>query len=257
MTNVENIVKVMNFHSILRVDSAKKKANKIIKTEEELNKLIQNIYHNKNFNLDKKLIKSNVDGEIINIYIGNDLGFCGNFNTTINSTIMKDNESKKIIIGKKINDHISNIIFYTDKDDFLNEFNKIEEIIRNYFKEDKIKEINIIYNHYYNINSFDFTIKKVFPIDIKDNELDLSYDYILETDVNDILTRLIVLYICYEIRICECNSWAAENVMRQQVTKDALDRIEEITAEKNFEELKVKKDQDFQKQISTIINIEE
>ena len=40
MANIKNIVKVMNFHSLVRVDKAKREANKYIGVEDELCKLL-------------------------------------------------------------------------------------------------------------------------------------------------------------------------------------------------------------------------
>ena len=51
---VKSVVKIMNFHSLLRVNSAKKKAEKLDGYEKELSKMIDTILNNKNFILDKK-----------------------------------------------------------------------------------------------------------------------------------------------------------------------------------------------------------
>ena len=41
MTNIKNVVKVMNFHSLLRVDKAKKKADKFRELETEIEEFIK------------------------------------------------------------------------------------------------------------------------------------------------------------------------------------------------------------------------
>ena len=43
MTSVRNIVKVMNFHSLIRVDKAKREANKYFSVEKELTDLLYSI----------------------------------------------------------------------------------------------------------------------------------------------------------------------------------------------------------------------
>ena len=101
MSSVKNIVKVMNFHSLIRVDKAKKKAAKFNEVEKELIKTLASLVYNNNLRLDKKLLNANPKGEVLNIYIGNDLGFCGNFNNQIQSAIRNDKDSYKIVIGKK------------------------------------------------------------------------------------------------------------------------------------------------------------
>ena len=65
--NVRNVVKVMNFHSLLRVDSAKRTANKYQLMEEQLLDMIDGIVNNRNLSLDKKLLKVNENGPQLNL----------------------------------------------------------------------------------------------------------------------------------------------------------------------------------------------
>ena len=46
----------------------------------------------------------------------------------------------------------------------------------------------------------------------------------------------------YELKMCECISRAAENVIRNQITSEALDKIEEIEIEQANTLRKEKKD---------------
>lgn len=73
---VKSVVKVMNFHSLLRVDSSKKRAEKLFSYEEELTNFVDTIINNRNLILDKKILKMNPSGKELNIYIANDMGFC-------------------------------------------------------------------------------------------------------------------------------------------------------------------------------------
>ena len=84
MTDIKGIVKIMNFHSLLRVDKSKRTAEKYFKVSEELDSMIVQLLYNRNLTLDKKVITANKNGKVINIYLGNDLGFCGNFNSKVN-----------------------------------------------------------------------------------------------------------------------------------------------------------------------------
>ena len=81
---IENIIKVMNFHSLLRVDFARKNAEKYFEYEKELNNFADNILNNRNLILDKKMLKFDSSKKPLHIYIANDLGFCGSFNTNVN-----------------------------------------------------------------------------------------------------------------------------------------------------------------------------
>ena len=56
------------------------------------------------------------------------------------------------------------------------------------------------------------------------------------------LHSLLSFYVLYQLRMCECISRAAENVIRNQITSEALDKIEEIEIERTNIERKEKKD---------------
>ena len=105
----------MNFHSLLRVDKAKKKADKFRQLETEIEEFMSIILNNQNLNLDHKILNAKPDGKIINIYIGNDLGFCGNFNSSIKHEALNDTTSLKIIVCKKIFLHDSNTVLNISK----------------------------------------------------------------------------------------------------------------------------------------------
>jgi F0F1-type ATP synthase gamma subunit len=247
---IKNVVKVMNFHSLLRVDKARKKAAMYFDTETELLKLIKKILFNKNIILDKKAITPKKDAPILDVYIGNDLGFCGDFNFSINKEVRKDN-NYMIVIGKKIHTYDSSkVVLCLTKEEFFADFKKTEDIIYDAILNRKYSEINVIYNHYHNINSLEFTKKKLFPLDY-DKAIDdgdtYEEDFAMETDLTPMLNNLISLYICYELKICEMNSFAAENVVRQQITKESLKKIDEMDEEKAKVTRKVKKQKDFQK----------
>ena len=254
MSSVKNIVKVMNFHSLIRVDKAKKKAAKYNEVEKELIKTLASLVYNNNLRLDKKLLNANPKGEVLNIYIGNDLGFCGNFNNQLLSAIRNDKDSYKIIIGKKMS-HIKDdkILLFIHKDDFLTEYPKINAIISEYIKEQKAREINVIFNYYHSVSNITFEKKKLFPVELDQSVLEgvnTNIDYVVETDIDNFINSVMVLCICYQIKIYESNSHASENVMRERVTRESMKKIEEREEEEFKEERKEKKQKAFKKQIS-------
>ena len=230
---IKNVVKVMNFHSLLRVDASKREAESYRNVGDEITKIIKTIVYNKNLVLDKKVIMPNPNNNKLNIYIANDYGFCGNFNSQIARQIRQDKDDYKIIIGKKI--------VYND-----------DEVIRN----SSYSEINLYYNHYNSSTSFEFKKLTLFPINF-DGEYDTKNDFVIETDITSMLYSLLTFYIMYELKMCECISRAAENVIRNQITREALDKIDELEIEqanqlrKNKKEKLVKKTVENFKKIST------
>lgn len=256
MASIKNIVKVMNFHALIRVDKAKQKANKYFEFEKDITRVLYTIINNRNLKLDKKLILENPKGIVINIYLGNDLGFCGSFNSQAYTSVKKDLDAYKIIIGKKLFNAVLNddkVIYQCEKEEFNDKIDEIEQLIKDYILKKKVKEINIIYNNYQSVSSIVYSSKKIFPVVEIDEEIDdkvLKLDYLIETDVDDLVSSLIVLYICYNIKILECNSYAAENVMRERITRESIKKIDEIETERETMKRIEEKEANFKRQIS-------
>ena len=101
--------------------------------------------------------------------------------------------------------------------------------------------INVFYNHYYSLTSFEFLKIQLFPVEFK-GEYYEGEDFVAETDLNGILSSLMTFYICYQLKMCESISYAAENVLRTQITSSALDKLEEKEEEDRHEEMKRKKE---------------
>lgn len=237
---IKNVVKVMNFHSLLRVDKSKKQAESYRNVGEEITKIIKSIVYNKNLVLDKKVITPDPTMQKLNIYIANDYGFCGNFNSQVSRQIKKDKEDYKIIIGSKIVYNDDKTILKIDKDNFYNEFNKIEETIDSAVRNRAYSEINLYYNHYNSNTSFEFRKLTLFPVEF-DGEYESKNDFVIETDITSMLQSLLTFYISYELRMCECISRAAENILRSQITSEALETIEEMEIEQANEIRREKK----------------
>ena len=235
---IKNVVKVMNFHSLLRVDASKREAESYRNVGDEITKIIKTIVYNKNLVLDKKVIMPNPNNSKLNIYIANDYGFCGNFNSQVAGQIRQDKDDYKIIIGKKIIYNDGKTILKINKDDFKKELKRIEKTIDESVRNSSYSEINLYYNHYNSSTSFEFRKLTLFPINF-DGEYDTKNDFVIETDITSMLYSLLTFYIMYELKMCECISRAAENVLRNQITSEALDKIEEIEIE---EENKIRKE---------------
>lgn len=240
--SLTKVVKVMNFHALLNVDNAKAKADELMNVSSELTKLIQRIYYNKNFVLDKNILKTNPNNPKLSIYIASDLGFCGNFNSVINEQIRNDKECYKIIIGKQIKYNDDLTILTMEKKDFYNDFTKLERIISSAILNLTYSEINVYYNHYYNSTTFDFVKAQVFPIEFSGKYYE-GEDFVVETNIHKMISNMLGFYICYELKMYEKNCFAAENIKRSIITKLSLDKLKEIEEERKAENLRIKKEQ--------------
>lgn len=252
---IKSVVKVMNFHSLLRVDSSKRKAEKFSNYENSVREFIDNILNNNNLILDKKMIQMNEKGKELNIYIANDLGFCGSFNSNITEMLKKDEENDKIIIGKKIikDKKYTNVLLSLSKDEYYESSNEINKIMFESIRGKKYKSINLIYNHYYNVSRIERVKQKILPLDRTDDSKEsYSEDFAVEGNINSILINIITLYLGYEIKVAIENSYASENIMRQMITKESLKKIDEIEEEKTREERKERQMKSLKKQLDNI-----
>ena len=237
MSSIKNVVKVMNFHSLLRVDKARKKAEKYLSVGEEITKILTEILYNKNLVLDKQILMPDKTKPILDIYIANDYGYCGDFNSSVRRAIMKNVDNYNIIIGSKIVYKDAKTVLKLEKDLFNQEFTQIRHYIEKSLLDMSYREINIYYNHYYTSTTFEFKKVNVFPLEFK-GEYYSGVDYTAETNLQNMLKSLVAFYICYQLKMCECISEAAENLNRNQITSMALDKIEEKEEEKRNQYLR-------------------
>lgn len=258
--NVENIVKVMNFHALLRVNEARNRVEQAHNYEKEIKYMISNIVTNRIFKQENISLDLPTDAPELNIYMGSDMGFCASFNSDVLSFLKEDKpENHKIIIGRRIVYDTPNIILKISKDDFTKNFGLVYNKILSGIFQKLYSKINIIYVHYYNLSKQKIIKRTLLPFDYELDDLDRDEgvtfrndeDYVVEGDLQLIIWDLISFYIITEIRVAEAWSWASENVQRQSFTNESLHKIEE----KNEEKLRRKRKEKRTKEFKTIIEI--
>ena len=251
---IKTVVKVMNFQSLLRMDKSLTEAEKYRNVGEEVTEILRRIMYNKNLILDKKIITPDPNKPKLNIYIANDYGFCGNFNAEISRQIKSDKDCYKIIIGKKIVYKDDKILLKIEKEDFNKRFIEIEQTIENALGSMNYSAINVYYNHYNSLTSFKFVKIQLFPIEFK-GEYYEGEDFVIETNITNFINSLMSFYICYQLRMCESISYAAENVLRSQITSSAIDKIKEKEEEIFSEETTQKKEKAILKSVENFKRI--
>ena len=87
--SLKNVVKVMNFHSLLRVDRSRKAARKYSQMEEMVLEMLDNILNNRNVILDVKALQMDPKMPKLLILLGSDLGFCGNLNNLVRRNFLE------------------------------------------------------------------------------------------------------------------------------------------------------------------------
>lgn len=254
MAKIKNVVKVMNFQALLRMDKALRQADKYKDVGKEITDILGRILYNKNLILDKRILTPSEELPELNIYIANDYGFCGNFNSEVSRRIKKDTEAKKIIIGKKIVFNDDTVLLRMSKEEFPKRFGEIQECVEDAIRSMNYSRINVFYNHYYSMSSFEFLKIQLFPVEFK-GELYEGEDFVAETDLNGLISRLASFYVCYELKMCESISYAAENVLRSQITSSALEKLDEKEKEERHEEMKRRKEKSVLKSVENFKKI--
>lgn len=245
---IKNVVKVMNFQALLRMDKALKEADKYHDVGKEITDILARIVYNKNLILDKMIFSPDESKPKLNIYIANDYGFCGNFNAEVSKQLRRDKDGYKIIIGKKIVYTDDKVLLKIEKEEFEKRFYEIEKCVDDAIHSMNYSEVNVFYNHYHSLTSFEFMKIQLFPVEFK-GELYEGEDFVIETDITKFISSLVTFYICYQLRMCESISYAAENVLRSQITSSALDKIKEREEEMRHEMMKEKKEKSVRKSV--------
>ena len=227
MKNIKPIVQVMNLFSLVRINSAKSKVEEFGLTSSVLTRIISSIMYNNNIVLDKNSITPDPSKPILNIYIASDYGFCSTYNQVVSNKIKETKDDYKIIIGKKINYDDDKVVLRIPKEDFYNDLGQIKDYLTKAVNNREYREINIYYNHYYNFSNSEFLKLQVFPVEYNE-EYKEDVDFLIETDITSFINNLIAYYVCYQLEICEIFSWAAENVIRNQMTASSLKKIDEF-----------------------------
>lgn len=250
-SKIKNVVKVMNFHALIRVENAKRRAKRYQQMEDEVYHMMDLIMNNRNLILDKNILKPRADKPTLTIYLGSDLGFCSNYNSLINGELDKNPAGDKILIGKKLKKSVEDVLLRIDQDEFEKRIAEVEAILRESIRKKKHSSIHVVYNRYVNSTEIRLESRQIYPFEMKAEADPANYrdDFLIDGDVEDLLTELATTYLAYEIRITGFSGYASENIMRQNTTSESLKKIEEREEEALMEERRERRQQEFSKTI--------
>ncbi len=239
--NIKTIVKVMNFHALLRVDRARKDADRYTRLEREVARMIDLIQNNRNFILDKWIFTPKEGAARLRIYLGSDLGFCGAVNAAAGSALEReDGGNTVVVVGRKVRGQERANLFIR-RDELDARYGEIEKLLAEGIHRRLYSGIDLCYSHYYNTSRIEPVEKTIFPICLERDDLETyTEDFTVEGgDSNAILEELLVTYLNYEVKIAAVNAFAAENILRQSATNDSLKKIDEMETETRWQERKV------------------
>lgn len=252
--NVEAVVKVMNFHALLRVENSGRQALMYSTMEEELSAMMQIIQSNRNLRLDKLIKLPDPKNPVLRIYIGSDLGFCGSVNTAVNSVMQKDAGVQKILIGRKLRKP-GEVSLFLPREEYAANFEKVRAYLVEAVQKRPWSAVELVYNHYYNVSNVSQVVKRIYPIDFSQDipEENAWDDFEIEGDAESLLEDMTISCLVYEVHIAAASAYAAENIMRQNATTESLKKLEEMEAESTRLMRKEKTQASFRKTIDSYV----
>ena len=251
--NVKSVVKVMNFHSLLRVEKSRRDAEKYLAIQDELENMMRPILNNRNLQMDKIIKLPDPNKPVLRIYLGSDFGFCGSVNTSVSKEMNSDENADRIVIGKKLKAHNE-----TEVEMLQEEIEQRFAELYGYFVKAVTERcwsaIEIVYNRYYSISQIKPEVHRIYPLELKPSEKsEASGDYMIEGDPERMLSDMIILYITESFRIAVASAYASENITRRNVTQESLKKLDEIEEENLKAERKKKNAASFAKTIDNYI----
>ena len=252
--NVKAVVKVMNFHALLRVEASGQQALMYSTMEEELSTMMQILQSNRNLRLDKHIRLPEKELPVLRIYLGSDLGFCGSVNTYVSNALQRDTGTEKIVIGRKLR-RPAEVGLYLSQEEYRQNFGKVREYLERAVRERCWSAVEIVYNHYHNVTCIKQEVKRIYPLEVKPDETIVNEwdDFEISGDAQKLLEDMTISCLVYEVRIAAASSYAAENIMRQNATSESLKKLDEIEAEELRVQRKEKNQNSFRKTIDSFV----
>lgn len=251
--NIKAVVKVMNFHALLRVENSRNQADLYQTMAEELDDMMDIIMNNRNFQLDKRVTLPSPDLPVLRIYIGSDLGFCGSVNSSVSGVLTRDNTSEKIVIGKKL-PHPETVALYMTREQYEKDFETVRAYLAMAVREKRWSAVELVYNHFYNLSDIRQEVKRIYPLPPRESRKDREWDdFITEDDAGDLLEEMLLSCLTYEVRIAAASAYASENTMRQNATTESLKKLDEREAEELRLQRKENTQRSFRKTIDSFI----
>lgn len=251
--NVKAVVKVMNFHALLRVDASRRRAEKLAAMEEELAAMMRIVLNNRNLRADKRIRLPDPGLPPLRIYLGSDLGFCGGVNASVTSALNQDRSGEKVVVGKKLRTS-SQVSLFLTREEYETDPEGVYQYLERAVKERCWSAVELVYNHYYNMSSIKQVTRRIYPLEAQPEEMENQWDdFVIEGDVEGLLNDMTVSCLVYELQIAAASAFAAENIMRQNATMESLKKLDELDEEALRQARKEKNQQAFQKTIDSYV----
>ena len=251
--------RISSISSTYKVTSAMKlvstvKLRKLMSTMEnyryfvnEISSIFTSLF-DENTSINSPFFTPNKSSKRLFVLFSSSLGLCGSYN--YNLFEISDNEIKDedclIIIGNKGKTHFKdfkNIIeLDVDENDITNVNNVLSEFVIDNYKNEKFKEINIVYTKYKNSITFIPTIHRLLPLEMN-TETKLTTDVLIEPSKEEVLELLIPLYVSTLVKSNILNAYISEQASRRNAMENASTNAKDIIDQLKLEFNKARQSQ--------------
>jgi F0F1-type ATP synthase gamma subunit len=249
---IKSVVKVMNFHALLRVEKARRQALILSGMRAELEKMLRSVVLNRNLRLDKLLKLPDARLPVLRIYLGSDYGFCGSVNSSVSGVLARDADAEKIVIGKKIRGR-GDVGLSLTWDAYYEDVARVHGYFVRAVREQPWSAVELVYNRYNNVGSVGLERRRIYPLNTDDLKESADggekADYIIESNITGLLEEMLIAYSFYEFRIAAASAYASENTLRQSSTQESIKKLDEREAEETRVARKKKNEIAFRKTI--------
>jgi len=186
------------------------------------------------------------------LVFGSDKGLCGGFNAQlvkateqhIENLNQQGIKAEIITFGNKARDGLKENYADIIEKSYLNfskeaDFSICKEIAEQLvaeFEENKIQQIQIVYNKFINVLTQEAIVKQLAPVEVEETTAPAS-DVILEPSAHQVLEVLLPRFVASNIYQCYLESFASEQACRMTAmegsTKNASDVIDKLSLKYN------------------------
>lgn len=142
---------------------------------------------------------------------------------------------------------------FLTQEQFEHDVDSVKQYLERAVRERCWSAVELVYNHYYNMSSIKQVVRRIYPMEQPPKESESGADFVIEGDVDSMISDMTVSYLAYELKIAAASAYAAENIMRQNATSESLKKLDEIEEEETRQIRKAKNTASFRKTIDSYV----
>lgn len=240
--SVDNTKKVTHVMEMISIAKLKAAENRLLASKAyfpKIDSLLKHLLSGADSLSHPFLVERRVKEKIALCVIASDTGLCGVYNHEVLNAaeaFISKYEREKILlitVGKKASNHFRRKGLNTTQNflDLHGRYSdeiasKILKTLTDIFLSGKADEVYVAYMHFETFSRQRPVIEKILNIDSVQGEKKI--DYIVEPDINSVLTELIPIYISNKMKSLLLNAYSSEHTQRLIAMREATNNAEDL-----------------------------